>query len=161
MGMIKKIRRQDSGWKQAAGCSGETSINLSNEIFDFLSYGMVDSGEECGITFRIYKQDYIDALDFIKSQLPLYRSTSRVSCKIEADNPIFEKLADSIMNFFGEEDSKVYTVTMYRRKDGRIYLKNLKQKGFTIRDYLVEFSSALDFEMGEDCFDLRLIPFYI
>jgi len=161
MGMIKKIRRQDSGWKQAAGCSGETSINLSNEIFEFLSYGLVDSGEECGITFRIYKQDYIDALDFIKSQLPLYRSTSKESIKIEADNLIFEKLEDSIVNFFGEERSKVYTVTMYRRKDGRIYLKNLKQKGFTIRDYLVEFSSALDFEMGEDCFELRLIPFYV
>jgi len=70
-------------------------------------------------------------------------------------------LEDSIVNFFGEERSKVYTVTMYRRKDGRIYLKNLKQKGFTIRDYLVEFSSALDFEMGEDCFELRLIPFYV
>ena len=54
MGMVKKIRRQDSGWKQTAGCSGETSINLSSEIFDYLSYGMVDSGEECGITFRIY-----------------------------------------------------------------------------------------------------------
>ena len=62
MGMVKKIRRQDSGWKQTAGCSGETSINLSNEIFDYLSYGMVDSGEECGITFRIYKKDYVDAL---------------------------------------------------------------------------------------------------
>ena len=32
MGMVKKIRRQDSGWKQTAGFSGETSINLSNEI---------------------------------------------------------------------------------------------------------------------------------
>ena len=52
-------------------------------------------------------------------------------------------------------------ILLYRRKDGRIYLKNLKQKGFTIRDFLVEFSSALDFEMGDDCFELRLIPFYI
>lgn len=161
MGMIKRIRRQDSGWKQAAGCSGETSINLSNEIFDFLSYGMVDFGEECGITFRIYKQDYIDALDFIKSQLPLYRSTSRESLMIETGNPIFEKMTVSLEKFFGDRENKEYTVTMYRRKDGRIYLKNLKQNGFSIRNYLVEFSSALDFEMGEDCFELRLIPFYV
>ena len=154
MGMVKKIRRQDSGWKQTAGCSGETSINLSNEIFDYLSYGMVDSGEECGITFRIYKKDYVDALSFIESQLPLYRSTSRESIKIEVGNPIFEKLLSTIDNFFGKNDFKEYTV-------GRIYLKNLKQKGFTIRDFLVEFSSALDFEMGDDCFELRLIPFYI
>lgn len=161
MGKVKKIRRQDSGWKQTAGCSGETSINLSSEIFDYLSYGMVDSGEECGITFRIYKKDYVDALSFIESQLPLYRSTSRESIKIEVGNPIFEKLLCAIDSFFGNNDFKEYTVTLYRRKDGRIYLKNLKQKGFTIRDFLVEFSSVLDFEMGDDCFELRLIPFYI
>ena len=96
MGMVKKIRRQDSGWKQTAGCSGETSINLSSEIFDYLSYGMVDSGEECGITFRIYKKDYVDALSFIESQLPLYRSTSRESIKIEVSKKgwkdLFKKL---------------------------------------------------------------------
>ena len=45
MTIVKYIKRQDSGWKQTAGCSGETSINLSNEIFDFLSLGMVDGGD--------------------------------------------------------------------------------------------------------------------
>ena len=68
---------------------------------------------------------------------------------------------DELAAFFRNNDFTEYTVSMYRRKDGRIYLKNLKQKGFTIRDFLVEFSSALDFEMGDDCFELRLIPFYI
>lgn len=159
MGIVKNVRRQDCGWKQAAGCSGETSINLSNEIFDYLSCGMIDSGEECGITFRIYKQDYLDSLCFIESQLPLYRSSSRESLQINAGNPIFEKLAASIEKFFGPELSKEYTVTMYRRKDGRIYLKNLKQGGFTIRDFLVEYSSVIEFDFGEECFELRLKPF--
>lgn len=159
MGIVKNVRRQDCGWKQAAGCSGETSINLSNEIFGYLSCGMIDPGEECGITFRIYKQDYLDSLCFIESQLPLYRSSSRESLQINAGNPIFEKLAASIEKFFGSELSKEYTVTMYRRKDGRIYLKNLKQDGFTIRDFLVEYSSAIEFDFGEDCFELRLKPF--
>ena len=140
MRIVKYIKRQDCGWKQAAGCSGETSINLSNEILDFLSNGMVDLGEECGLTFNIYREDYIAALAFITMQLPLYRSTSRTSELISKD-----------------KDVKPYTVTLYRRKDGRIYLKGLKQKGFTIRDFLVEMSSALEFIMTADGFDLRLI----
>ena len=60
--MIKYARRQDSGWKQAAGCSGETSINLSAEIFEFLSYGMIDGGEETAITFKLFRQDFSDHL---------------------------------------------------------------------------------------------------
>lgn len=62
MKKIKYIKRQDSGWKQAYGYSGETSINLSNEIFDFLSFGVIDGGEESGITFNIYREDYINAI---------------------------------------------------------------------------------------------------
>lgn len=54
--LVKYIRRQDSGWKQAAGCSGETSINLSNEIFDFLSLGMVDSGKSVELLLEYSKR---------------------------------------------------------------------------------------------------------
>lgn len=156
MTIIKYIKRQDSGWKQASGCSGETSINLSNEIFDFLTMGMVDGGEECGITLRIYKEDYINALDFIKSQLPLYRSTSRTSDLIREDNPIISKLEEAISSFFHDEIFVDYTVVLYCRKDGRIYLKGLKQNGFSIRDYLVEMSSALVFSDSIDGYILRL-----
>ncbi len=155
--VVKYIRRQDSGWKQASGCSGETSINLSNEIFDYLTYGMIDYGEECGITFRIFREDYINALSFIQSQLPLYRSTSRTSEAIYLNAPIINQLQESIYSFFGDDDSADYTVTIYCRKDGRIYLKGLKQKGFTIRDYLVEFGSAIIFEMTDDGFNLRVV----
>ena len=155
--LVKYIRRQDSGWKQAFGYSGETSINLSNEIFDFLSFGMVDGGEECGITFKIYREYYIAALTYIQSQLPLYRSTSRSCDKITASNPLFTKLEDNIYRLFGNNDVVDYTVILYYRRDGRIYLKGLKQKGFSIRDYLVEYSSAIVFEQLKEGLSLRIV----
>lgn len=156
MTIIKYIKRQDSGWKQVFGCSGETSINLSNGIFDFLTLGMVDGGEECGITLRIYKEDYINALDFIKSQLPLYRSTSRTCNLIQEDHLIIPKLERAITSFFHDDIFVDYTVVLYCRKDGRIYLKGLKQNGFSIRDYLIENSSALVFLDSIDGYILRL-----
>lgn len=154
--MIKYIRRQDAGWKQAAGCSGETSINLSNEILSFLTFGLIDGGEECGIAFRLYKDDFLEALSFIRTQLPLYRSSSRSSELINENHPIFSKLEKSISVFFGENDTADYAITLYRRHDGRVYLKGLNQNSFTIRDFLVEFSSALEFKMTADGFDLRI-----
>lgn len=156
MTIVKYIKRQDSGWKQASGCSGETSINLSSKIFDFLSLGMVDGGEECGLTLRIFREDYENALEFIKTQLPLYRSSSKTSCLIQEDDVILDKLEQSICIFFGTDDYVDYTVTLYCRKDGRIYLKGLKQNGFTIRDFLVEMSSALVFTDSIDGYTLRL-----
>lgn len=155
--LVKYIRRQDSGWKQAFGYSGETSINLSNEIFDFLSFGLVDGGEECGVTFKIFREDYLNALTYIQSQLPLYRSTSRTCDKILDGNSIFVKLNDSIYRMFGDNDSIDYTVVLYCRKDGRIYLKGLKQKGFSIRDFLVEYGSAIVFEQIEAGISLRIV----
>lgn len=155
--IVKYIRRQDSGWKQASGCSGETSINLSNEIFDFLSYGLIDRGEECGVTFRLFREDYVNALSFIESQLPLYRSSSTTSEAIYPGNLIIEKLSMSIRIFFEEFNTADYTVSLFKRKDGRIYLKGLRQKGFSVRDFLVEFGSAIVFEMTDETFNLRVI----
>lgn len=156
MTIVKYIKRQDSGWKQAAGCSGETSINLSNEIFDFLSLGMVDGGEECGVNFRIFREDFENAITFIESQLPLYRSTSKSSCIIKHGDSILSKLTNAIDGFFGSDEYVDYTVLLYCRTDGRIYLKGLKQNGFTIRDYLVEMSSALVFSNTMDGYTLRI-----
>ena len=156
MTIIKYIKRQDSGWKQAPGYSGETSINLSHEIFEFLTFGMVDCGEVSGITVRIYKVDFLNALNFIHSQLPLYRSTSRTSVLIQENDPIFLSLENAVEIFFNDEEYVDYTIDIYCRKDGRIYLKGLKQKGFSIRDYLVEMSSALVFSDSIDGFILRL-----
>lgn len=156
MTIVKYIKRQDSAWKQFAGCSGETSINLSNEVFDFLSLGMVDAGEECGVTFRIFKDDYVDAVTFIKSQLPLYRSSSKSSDIVCLHDPTIANLENAIEVFFGREKYIDYTVVLYCRKDRRIYLKGLRQNGFSIRDYLVEMSSALVFTDSIDGYILRV-----
>ena len=45
MEKIKYVHRQDSGFKLSAGNSGETSLNLSNEIFDLITKGSMKLGE--------------------------------------------------------------------------------------------------------------------
>lgn len=155
---IKYIKRQDSGWKQSAGYSGETSLNLSSEINNFISFEMIQPGEEVAVCFRIYRSDYYEALNFIKSQCPLYRTTSRTCKKIEKDDGMFDKLLNNIDGYFGLSDSKDYVVTLYDRMDGRYYLKGLKHNGFTIRDYLVENSSAIKFSLSDlGNIDLRVM----
>lgn len=157
MKYFKYAKRQDSCWKQQPCKSGETSINLSVEICDFLTFGMVSNGEEYEIPFLLHKRDFCDALDFIKSQCPLYKSSSQGSEIYYADNAFFIKLERSIKNYFGGEEAKVYVVTLYNREDRRIYLKGLTQKGFNIRNFLVESSSALQFSEAEGMTDLRLL----
>ncbi len=49
MEVIKYIKKQDSGFKLSPGNSGETSINLSNEIFNMLVDDTVEKGEEIGL----------------------------------------------------------------------------------------------------------------
>lgn len=160
MKIIKYIKWQDSGLKQHSGFSGETSINLSNEIFEFLSLGMVDDGEECGITFKLYKEDFDQALAFISSQLPLYKTTSQGFRLFDTDSDLIPTLRKNVERFFGKEESVDYTIILYRRKDLRIYLKGLRQYGFSIRDYLVENSSALVFDLVEGVYELRLLSGY-
>jgi hypothetical protein len=160
MKIVKYIRWQDSGLKQHSGFSGETSINLSNEIFDFLSSGMVDDGEECGVTFKIFKEDFEQAIAFILSQLPLYKTTSRDYMLFDTDSDLIPTLRRNMDRFFGKEEAVDYTIILYRRKDLRIYLKGLRQYGFSLRDYLVENSSALVFDLVDDVYELRLLSGY-
>lgn len=157
MKQLKYIKRQDSYWKQAWGYSGETSLNLSLEILDFLTNGMVSPGEQSGITFSIYRNDYFQAIDFIESQLPLYISTSRTCDYIQKGDAVIHKLKHNIWSFFAEEERIDYTVNLFYRKDGRIYLNGLRQKGFSIRDYLVENSSAIEFNINNGEFSLHVM----
>ena len=157
MSIIKYIRRQDCNWKQAGGCSGETSLNLSNEILDYLTSGTLDYGEECEITFRIFRKDFFDAIIFIETQLPLYRSSSQHSERVDYNPNCLKYLSDAVTNMFGPYESILYTVTIYHRTDGRIYLKGLKQKGFTIRDFLVEYGSAIKFNIEDNEYCMHII----
>jgi len=66
----KTVWSQDSFFKTESRNSGETSINLSNDIFTFL--GEIDNGD---IEFLIYKEDFYKALGVLSLLLPLYTST--------------------------------------------------------------------------------------
>lgn len=158
MKKIKFIKRQDSGFKLSYGNSGETSLNLSNEIFDFLSQGTLNPGEERELAFKIYKEDYIKAMSFIIMQLPLYKTSSNYSNKVDNHLEIFGELYSKIESFFGENNEAEYKVNLFYRPDGRIYLKGLRVNGFSIRDYLVENYSALQFDdEREGMFNLRVL----
>lgn len=146
MKKIKFIKRQDSGFKLSYGNSGETSLNLSNEIFDFISHGEVLSGAEKDIVFNVYKEDFIKAMSFIIMKLPLYKSSSNSSNKITSYLDVFDELYAKIENFFGGSQNAEYKVSLFYRTDGRIYLKGLRVNGFSVRDYLVENYSAIQFD---------------
>ena len=146
MKILKYIKGQDSGLKLSAGNSGETSLNLSKEIFDFISQGRLKEGEEDDITFRIYKEDCVKALSLIILKLPLYKTSSQSYTKVDNHLDIFGELYSNINNFFGSKTFADYTVRLLNRNDGRKYLKQLRTNGFSIRDYLVENYSVLQFD---------------
>jgi len=158
MKKIKYIKRQDSGFKLSDGNSGETSLNLSNEISDFISEGNLRQGEEKDITFKIYKEDCIKAMSFVIMKLPLYKTSSTYSSKVENYLDTFSELYSKISTFFGKNKNAEYKVTLFYRTDGRIYLKGLRVNGFSIRDYLVENYSALQFDdEGNGFLNLRIL----
>lgn len=159
MKKIKFIKRQDSGFKLSYGNSGETSLNLSNEIFDFISQGSLSPGEERDVTFRIYKEDCIKAMSFVIMKLPLYKSSSNYSNKVDNYLDVFGELYSRTESFFGANKYAEYKVSLFYRPDGRIYLKGLRINGFSVRDYLVENYSALQFddESGSSILDLRIL----
>ena len=158
MKKFKFIKRQDSGLKLSSGNSGETSLNLSNEIFDFISLGALGPGEESDITFRIYKEDCIKAMSFIIMKLPLYKSSSNYSNRVDNYLTTFSELYSKIDSYFGNNVSAEYSVKLFYRSDGRIYLKGLRVNDFSVRDYLVENYSAIQFDdEGRDLFNLRIL----
>ena len=159
MKKIKYVKRQDSGFKLSSGNSGETSLNLSNDIFDFISRGSFHSGEEKSISFKIYKEDLVKAMSFIIMKLPLYKTSSNSSYKVGNHLEVFNDLYSKIDTFFGKNSNTLYKVSLLYRTDGRIYLKGLRVNGFSIRDYLVENYSAIQFddEGGKDILDLRIL----
>lgn len=158
MKKLKFIKRQDSGFKLSSGNSGETSLNLSNDIFDFISGGRLRKGEEKEISFRIYKEDCLKALSFIIMKLPLYKSSSDNSFRVDNCLNTFNDLYSKINKYFGDRNDAEYKISLLYRNDGRIYLKGLRVDGFSIRDYLVENYSALQFDDEESgSFNLRII----
>lgn len=149
----KIIWSQDAFFKTEPRKSGETSINLSNEIFDFL--GSVENGY---ITFKIYKEDYLKALCSLSLLLPLYTSSSKEATLKEYSNKFFDDFYRLILKKFSDSDSAYYKVHSLKRDDGRIYLNELKENetGFNIRYFFVQSHSVVTFVQKDDgSYELR------
>ncbi|MBO7597393.1 MAG: hypothetical protein J6T70_10150 [Bacteroidales bacterium] len=149
----KIIWSQDAFFKTEPRKSGETSINLSNEIFDFL--GSVENGY---ITFKIYKEDYLKALCSLSLLLPLYTSSSKEATLKQYSNKFFDDCYKLILKKFGDSDSVNYKVHSLKREDGRIYLNELKESetGFNIRYFFVQSHSVVTFVQKDDgTYELR------
>lgn len=150
----KVVWSQDSYYKKERKNSGETSLNLSNDIFELL--GGVDNPQ---IEFVIYKEDFLKALGVLVNKLPLYTTTSKGSTLCNYSNYLFESYYEMIQTKFGLNEKASYIVHMFKRDDGRIYLKNLKDdSGFNIRQFLIQAHSKLIFIKNvDDIYELRLI----
>lgn len=145
MEIRKNIQTQDSGFKISPVRSGESAINISNEILQLI-YPQNETREfNTEITFTIYKEDFVKAFCFIVSKLPLYKTTSQTAIKKEFSMDFYSKYSEEIENFFGDSVSKDYTCNLLLRKDGRNYLNKLKYRDFSIRDFFIEDSTEVVF----------------
>ncbi len=150
--IVKIVWSQDAFFKTEPKRSGETSINLSNEIFDFL--GGVENGY---ITFKIYKEDYINSLGALVLLLPLYKSSSKEATKVNFDSKLFEYYYAIIQNKFANNEFANYTIHLFKRDDGRIYLNELKENGtdFNIRMFFIQAHSIITFIKQNGVYEIR------
>lgn len=142
----KIIYSQDAGLKRSPKKSGETSINLSQEIASFILPNKSSNESNADVSFLLYKEDFLKGVAFIMSNLPFYRSSSKDYKEVVFSEAEFKNMLNQVENFFGEEDEKLYTVNILFRSDGRIYLNGLKKDTFSLRNFLVEDFSMLVFE---------------
>lgn len=155
--LIKYPQRQDCYFKLSAGNSGETSINLSTEIALFLNDGKtLSQGEEIPVSFILYKEDFIKAVCHIVDRLPLFKTSSTSSTKVEFSNSFFLDNIASVSAFFGNSESASYNVTLSAVSAPRYYLKNLNNNGFNLRKFLTENNSTLYFSKEKGGFVIRL-----
>lgn len=144
---IKKIvYSQDADLKRVPKKSGETSINLSREIAEFIYPNLTDDILETPVSFLLHKDDFLKGIAFVMSNLPLYRSSSKDYEKVEFSEEEFKDLLSQVDGFFGGDKTRIYTVNLLLRRDGRIYLNGLKQGSFSLRNFLVQEFSLLVFE---------------
>jgi hypothetical protein len=55
--IIKRIHSQDAHYKFSPKKSGETSLNLSNDIFQLIAPELT-KGEEKPVSFTLFRSDY-------------------------------------------------------------------------------------------------------
>lgn len=143
MEIIKYPKRQDCHYKLTAGASNETSINLSSDILKLVCPDGLERGTSKMITFKLFRDDYIKALCYIVGRLPLY-GRGRGNNVVRYSYEFFQKELQKIINFFTDSYAD-YTVSILRKEDGRIYLRDLTYNGFNIRNFIVEDCSTMYF----------------
>lgn len=148
---VKKLcKMQDSGLKRVPYNSGETSINLSNDVVEILLGNTIIRPSNISVKLRLYKSDFIRGVCYIISQLPLYNSSSQGYKKVEFSMDLYNKYLANINEFFENREFKDYECNILLRKDGRNYLNDLKKGDFSIRDFLVENSSQITYGSSDD-----------
>ena len=155
--ITKRIHSQDAHYKLSPKNSGETSLNLSNEILQLIAPTLT-KGSETPISFTLYRADYLKALGAIVNCSPLYITTSSSSTVVSSDPNVFIKDFQAICSFFGPNEKKTYSVNLIYRNDGRIYLNALEDKSskFNIRHFLLEERSVLEFYKDDNSVTIRL-----
>ncbi len=143
MEIIKYPKRQDCHYKLTAGASNETSINLSSDILKLVCPDGLERGASEMVTFQLFRDDYIKALCYIVGRLPLY-GRGRGNNVVRYSYEFFQKELQKITNFFTDSYAD-YTVSILRKEDGRIYLRDLTYKGFNIRNFIVEDCTTMYF----------------
>lgn len=140
---LKKIvARQDADFKLSPSSSNETSINLSNEISNFISNA---SGE---VRFKIFKSELIKAISALCLLPNVYYKKEKEPSSIAK---IFTDLYQQVVNQFGDSSFSFYNINILKRDDGRAYFNGLKKdNGFNFRSFLVEQYSEITFSKGDD-----------
>ena len=150
--IAKVIKKQDAYFKLKPAKSGESSLNISNDIAGYLG------GKEGYVKFRIFRTDFILAFANIIRLLPLYKTTSKSYDEISLDANFCDSLYKEIDKYFQGADTASYTVFMHLREDGRNYLNNLNNGSFNLRNYLVELHNKIVFEKDSDnTYNLRIL----
>ena len=153
--IIKNIHSQDSLFKLTPKKSGESGINLSNELREMIAPD-VARGENKSVTFKIHREDYIKAACNIMCLLPLYTTTSKDAKRIDYNEKLLSDRLNAINSLFKGNETADYTVNFYHREDGRIYLNKLSYDGFNIREFLVEDNSIMTFAKDGGTIVIRL-----
>lgn len=154
----KLLKRQDCEWKIGPGPSGETSINLPQDFLQLIA-GDLAKGSQRKISFMVYSRDFEEAVERIVAHLPLYKTTSKSSDKIDTGSAaeLTQSLKTEIDSFFGKDVEKEYHCVILHRNDSRVYLNSLKYKGFNIRDFLVENHTEIHFEKDADQIRMHIL----
>lgn len=152
--MIKVIKHQDAKYKIEDKVSGDTRINLSGEIFNFLG-----GQKDAKINFTVYKEDYIKALCWLTTLLPLHYSPNSQSVETENySNSDYEERLKIIEGYFGSNETASYEAQFTTASGNRYWLCGLKNGNFNIRDFLVSEKVNLKFiKKNDGTFDLRVV----